>query len=388
MNPKLHLVRAILCSLATLLLAMSAQAQFRAAVQGTVFDPNNAGVVGATVTLTNSETNKSQQTTTSSEGFYRFTELPPGTYTLTAEMTGFKRQSLESVVVNAEQTLGVNIQLELGVATETVTITDQVSQQIETENANIDRNVSTMEIQRLPQFGRDPYELTRLTPGGFGDFARGGSGTAVNLPNQSGPGGSNRAIFQTENQPQISANGQRVSANEFQIDGTSVNSLTWGGAAVITPNQESVKEVRVIANVYSAEYGRNSGAQVLTVSQNGTNHYHGSLFLKNNSPGLNAFNKYGGPRGAPRIRVNQHLNQFGGSIGGPLDLPRFGEGGRAIRSGKDRAFFFFSYEGLRSSNTDTVNAFIETPEFRQLVIANRPNSIAARIPGASGIAPP
>ncbi len=392
MNPKLHLVRAILCSLATLLLAMSAQAQFRAAVQGTVFDPNNAGVVGATVTLTNSETNKSQQTTTSSEGFYRFTELPPGTYTLTAEMTGFKRQSLESVVVNAEQTLGVNIQLELGVATETVTITDQVSQQIETENANIDRNVSTMEIQRLPQFGRDPYELTRLTPGVFGDFARGGSGTAVNLPNQSGPGGSNRAIFQTENQPQISANGQRVSANSYQIDGTSVNSLTWGGAAVVTPNQESVREVQVIANNYSAEYGRNSGAQVLTVSQSGTNDFHGSLFIKNNSPGLNAFNKYGGPgpngTSLPGVRNNQHYNQFGGSLGGPIPIPRFGERtGPDFKLAKNKAFFFFSYEGLRSNSTSVFTELVETPQYRQLIQQVRPGSIAARILGSPGIEP-
>ena len=79
-----------------------------------------------------------------------------------------------------------------------------------------------------------------------------------------------------------------------------MNSLTNGGAAVITPNQESIKEVRVIANVYSAEYGRNSGAQVLTVSQNGTNNFHGSLFMKNNSPGLNALNKYGGPNNAAK----------------------------------------------------------------------------------------
>ncbi|HYY95930.1 MAG TPA: hypothetical protein VE713_15605, partial [Pyrinomonadaceae bacterium] len=195
------------------------------------------------------------------------------------------------------------------------------------------------------------------------------------------------AIFQTENQPQISANGQRVTGNNYEIDGTSVNSLTHGGAAVITPNQESVKEVHVIANVYSAEYGRNSGAQVLTVSQNGTNTFHGSLFLKNDSPGLNSFNKYGGPNGAPRIRVNQRLSQFGGSIGGPLNLPRFGEGGRSWTSGKNKHFFFFSYEGLRASNTDTVNSFIETPEFRAAVISQRPGSIAARILSDPGVAP-
>ncbi|HUC20852.1 MAG TPA: hypothetical protein VMR98_05155, partial [Candidatus Polarisedimenticolaceae bacterium] len=226
-----------------------------------------------------------------------------------------------------------------------------------------------------------------MTPGVFGDFARGGSGGAVNLPNQSGPGGSNRSIFQTENQPQISANGQRVSANDFQIDGTSVNSLTWGGAAIITPNQESVKEVRVIANNYSAEYGRNSGAKVLTVSQNGTNDFHGSLFLKNNSPGLNSFNKYGGVNNAPPVRNNQHYNQFGGSLGGPVYLPRFGEGGRSVYSGKNRVFFFFSYEGLRSDTSGTFNALVETAQFRNLVQQVRPGSITAQILGAPGIEP-
>ena len=173
----------------------------------------------------------------------------------------------------------------------------------------------------------------------------------------------------------------------FQIDGTSVNSLTWGGAAVITPNQESVKEVRVVANNYSAEFGRNSGAQVLTVSQNGTNQFHGSLFLKNNSPGLNAFNKYGGVNNAPPVRNNQHYNQFGGSLGGPIYLPRFGEGGRSVISGKNRAFFFLSYEGLRSNTTGTFNAWVETPDFRNLVQAVRPGSITARILGAPGVAP-
>jgi hypothetical protein len=96
-----------------------------------------------------------------------------------------------------------------------------------------------------------------MTPGVFGDGARGGAGQAVNLPNTTGPGGSNISIFQVENQVPISANGQRVSANNFQIDGVSVNSLEHGGAAVVTPNQESVKEIQVLSSSYSAEDGRN-----------------------------------------------------------------------------------------------------------------------------------
>jgi hypothetical protein len=381
------LVRIMMGGLFLLFAVGTANAQFKAGIQGTVTDTAGGLVPEAKVTLVNTETGKTQETTASSEGFYRLSGLAPAKYKLTVEKTGYKTKVFDDVAVNAEAVQGIDVALEPGEVSATVTVTQETAQTLETENANVDKAITTQEVRSLPQFGRDPYELARLTPGVFGDAARGGTGGAVSLPNTAGPGGSNRSIFQTENQPQISANGQRITSNNYQIDGTSVNSLTNGGAAVITPNQESVKEVRVIANVYSAEYGRNSGAQVLTVSQNGTNDFHGSLFLKNNSPGLNAVNKYGGPNGAPGIRVNQHLNQFGGSIGGPLVLPRFGEGGRSTWYGKNRAFFFFSYEGLHSSNTDTINAFIETAQFRQAVISARPNSIAARILGSSGIAP-
>lgn len=387
-------LRTFLCGLTLLLLAGVASAQFRAGVQGSVTDTQGGAVVGATVTLKNNETNKTQQTTTSDEGFYRFTGLPPGNFSITVEQGGFNTKTYESVVVNAESTAGVNITLEAAGVVAAVTISDTLAPALETENANIDKAITTQEVRRLPQSGRDPYELTRLTPGVFGDFSRGGTGGANNLPNMTGPGGTagDRLIFQTENVPQISANGQRVSANNYQIDGTSVNSQTHGGGAVVTPNQESVKELRVIANNYSAEYGRNTGAQVLTVSQSGGNEFHGSLFLKNNSPGLNAFNKYGGPgpNGSSLFGVKnlQHYNQYGGSFGGPLPLPRFGEGAPpAFKLARDRAFFFFSYEALRNNTVGSFNGFVETPQFRQLVAASRAGSVTAQILTAPGIAP-
>jgi len=310
--------KAACCGFLLLLVSITAQAQFKASIQGTITDAAGALVPQAKVTLTNNETGKTQETTASDDGFYRLSGLAPGKYKLAIEKTGYKQKVFDEVIVSAEAVQGIDVTLEAGDVSATVTITQQTQQTLETENANLDKGITTTEVRTLPQFGRDPYDLARLTPGVFGDAARSGTGAAVALPNTAGPGGSSRSIFQTENQPQISANGQRITSNNFQIDGTSVNSLTNGGAAVITPNQESIKEMRIIANVYSAEYGRNSGAQVLTVSQNGTNDFHGSLFLKNNSPGLNAFNKYGGPNGAAPIRVNQHLNQFGGSIGGAL----------------------------------------------------------------------
>jgi hypothetical protein len=382
------------CGLFLLLCLGSANAQFKAGIQGTVSDTTGGLVPEAKITLTNTETGKVQEVTSSAEGFYRLSGLPPGKYTLTAEKEGFKKQVVENIEVSAEATKGVDIALETGDISASVTVNESASAELETENANVGKGITTQDVRELPQFGRDPYNLLRLTPGVFGEGARGSSGNSQNLPNQTGPGGTagNRLIFQQENVPQISANGQRVQSNNYQIDGTSVNSLTHGGGAVITPNQESVKEVRVIANVYSAEYGRNSGAQVLTVSQNGTNQFHGSLFLKNNSPGLNSANKYGGPgpngTSLPGVANLQHYNQYGGSIGGPLPLPDLRENPTGtFHLGKDKAFFFFSYEGLRNNSSNTFNQFVETPEFRQQVLALRAGSVTAGILGASGSAP-
>src|SRR5688572_14284316 len=162
------------------------------------------------------------------------------------------------------------------------------------------------------------------------------------------------------------------------IDGVSVNSFNWGGAALITPNQESIKEVRVLSATYSAEDGRNSGAQTKVVSQGGANDVHGSAFFKYNSPKLNAFNKFNGPN-APPARVQDYIRQFGGSIGGPLYFPRFGEGGPATIGGRNSSFFFFSYEGLRNNNSTIGRGFVETSEFRQLVQQLRPGSVTSTI---------
>src|SRR5687768_17165661 len=380
------LVRTLMCGVVICFAVLTAQAQFTAGVQGTVSDSTGGLVPDVKITLTNTATGQSQTTTANSEGFYRITGLSPGTYSLTAEKTGFKKQLFENLQVEAEATQGFDILLTTGEISEVVTVTETTSQALETENGNVSRAITTREIQQLPQVGRDPYELLRLTPGVFGDGARSGSGGAVNLPNTTGPGGSNNSIFQTENQVQITANGQRLSSNNFQIDGVSVNSFNWGGAALVTPNQESVKEVRVMSSSYSAEDGRNSGAQIKVVSQAGTNSFHGSAFIKYNSPKLNAFNKYGGP-GAPAARVNDYNRQFGGSLGGPLYLPRFGEGGRSTMGGRDKSFFFLSYEGLRNTTNGIGRRYVETDQFRELVQRLRPNGVTSRVFQAAGIAP-
>lgn len=325
-----HSFRLICLSAIMFTLAIIVNAQFKAAIQGTITDNAGAVVPGATVTLTSKETGQTRQTVASDGGFYRFSGLAPGQYNISVEIQNFKKQTVENIQVDAETLEGVDISLEAGGITETVTV-EAENTGLETEDAGIRNTISTNEILRLPQVGRDPYELARLTPGVFGSGARGSNGGSVGLPNTTGPGGSNNSIFATENQVPITANGQRLSANSFQIDGVSVNSQTWGGAAVITPSQESVKEVQVSSSTYSAEDGRNSGATIKVVTQNGTNDLHGSIFFKYNDPSLNAFNKFGNG-----TRVENKFRQYGGSIGGPI--------------WRDKLFFFFTYEGARNKS--------------------------------------
>src|SRR6266404_2495203 len=355
------------------LFAVSARAQFRASIQGTVMDSNGGAIANAKVTATNVATGATRETVTSAEGFYRISNLPPGTYTVSVEAAGFKKSNYNSVEVQAEQQRGLDVTLDVGAVSEQITVAAS-AEALPTENANTGSTITAEEIARLPQVGRDPYELLRLTPGVFGDGARQGNGNASVFPNNSGPGGSNASIFQVENQVQVSANGQRSASNNFTIDGVSVNSLGFGGAAVITPNQESVQQITVLSSSYSAEDGRGSGAQVKVVSKAGTNQFHGSGFFKYQDPNWNAFNNFHGPQGERPARVNNNFRQFGGSLGGPIF--------------KDKLFFFFSYEGLRSNNLDTsAGTWVETPEFRQLIISSRPGTVTAAILGSPGITP-
>ena len=347
-------------------------AQFGASLQGTVTDPSGAVVPKASLTLTNNETKQKMAATTSGEGYYRFTGLAPGEYSLKVEVAGFKSTTL-NVQVQAEQSQGADVTVSPGTVTETVDVSGSAPTLVQTANAQIGQELTTHEVDALPQFGRDPYELLRLTPNTTADMSRSANGNSVFLPNSTGPGGSNYSLFQTENMVPVSANGQRVSDNDYQIDGVSVNSLGWGGAAVVTPNQESVKEMLVLTNAYSAEWGRNSGAQISVVSKNGTDDFHGSGFFKYDSPSLNAYNHWNGPAGTPPARDNNLYRQFGGSIGGPIV--------------RNKLFWFFSYEGLRQSSTAFSDEWLPTAQYRQAVIAARPNTVTAQILNSPGFAP-
>jgi len=206
-------IRIIVSTILLLFAAGVVSAQFKASIQGTVTDSTGGLVPSVKITLTYSATGKSQEVETNDEGFYRIGGLAPGKYNVVAEREGYKRAILENVSVEAENVQAVNLVLETGDVTATVTITGEATAELQTENANVNKGITEQEVKRLPQVGRDPYELARLTPGIFGDSARAGNGNSAGLPNagsDTGPGGSSKSIFQAENQPQISANGQRI----------------------------------------------------------------------------------------------------------------------------------------------------------------------------------
>jgi hypothetical protein len=356
-----------------LLSAFAAFAQYRAALQGVVRDPSGAVVPDTKLTLTSTETNIARTTTSNGSGAYTFPGLAPGNYVLTAEAAGFDKAILDNVRITSEQTQAQDVQLNVAQqAAQVVTVNASDTSEVNTENGTISSTFSGQQIQSLPTFSRDPFQAASLAAGSFGDNARSSNGSSAhNLPGNAGPGATSgtSSIFQTENQVQVSANGNRTENNSFQIDGVEVNSLAWGGAAVITPNEESIKEVTVSANPYSAENGRNSGAQVLVVSKNGTNDFHGSAMMKMDRPGLNAYQRWNGPNN-PVQKDTDRFNQFAGSLGGPVL--------------KNHLFFFFSYETLRNESVSTGTGWYETPQFISAVQAAAPGSIAAKILGYPG----
>jgi hypothetical protein len=361
-------VRGLISVLFTMVLGLSgvAHAQFNASLSGTVLDPTQAAIPGATVTLTNNATRDKRIVTSGGAGNYTFTALTSGTYTVSATAKGFKSNVISNVIVEAEVPHNLDLTLTTGSNTETVNVDADTQPTLQTGDASIGATIDSEEIERLPIFGADPYELLRTAPGISGDGARGGNGNAVYLPNGAGPGGSNSGVFQSENQVQISADGQRIGDNNFNVDGVSVNSLSHNGAAVVTPNQEAIGSINIVSTSYDASNARYTGAQIQVVTKTGTNDFHGSAFFLYDDPGLNSFNKYGGPApGTPVIRDDNQQRTWAASLGGPIK--------------KDKLFFFLSFEEYKQSNPSYANEYTLTPQYRAALAANRAGGVSNAI---------
>ena len=325
----------------------SALAQFNGGIEGTVTDSTQASIAGAQILLVNESTQATQRAITSDVGFFRLTELPPGTYRLEVHRDGFKTWVQTNLVLSGGETRAVYPRLDVGEQTAKVEVTAALNA-IETATSNVSRSVEEKTIDEVPMVGRNVFgAIVALAPGVTGSGNLFGSGSA-----------NAQDSFQAEPAYQINAAGQRQEQNEYDVDGTSVNGNSRDGIANLTPEPDTVQEVRVSANSFSAEKGRNSGALVEVFTKSGANQYHGTMSEFHTDNALTARTIFQSAIPASR------RNEWGFTASGPVI--------------KNKTFIFGSSYWL---NTSTASASVvreETPQLVNFVKTNFPNSLAAK----------
>jgi len=320
------------------LIASTAQAQVTTGnVRGIVTDPNGAVVPNARVTITKKSTTESKTTQTTGGGEYEFNNLLPGDdYSIRVEAPNFKALTLNDVKIQLNQTTSVPAQLALGGVGETVTVTAGGAELVDTTTQNLSKSFSNRQVSELAQTstGLGVYNLALIAPN---VSSSGGVGV--------GSGGS--------------IGGQRPRNNNFVVDGIDNNDKGVTGPQVyISP--ETISEFTLLQNQYSAEFARSTGGQFILATKSGTNDFHGAVYFGGRNRKLNAIDTLNKQAGNVFVREPSKVNEAAGifrqprsdyfrtgfNIGGPLYLPRFGEGGRSVYSGKDKLFFFTSYERI------------------------------------------
>jgi hypothetical protein len=303
----------IVCSLLLAACCVRAQ-QDLATVTGRVTDTTQAVVPGVRITAANIDTGVARSMAATSSGDYAITNLPPGSYELSAEASGFRKYRRTGLVLETGQTLRADVQLEIGSMTESVTVTAQVAA-LNTDNGRIKGDVIVQqEIQSLPLDGRDFTDLAFLVPGV--------------TPNAQGGLGSGMAV-----------NGARADSTNFYVDGFD-NRDTRIGDTQVRPNIDAMQEFKMEVAGFSAEYGKMAGGILNAVLKSGTNELHGGVFeyVRNNVIDSRSFFD------AEKLKLNRH--QFGATVNGPVVLPR-------AYDGRNRTFFLFSWESYRQIQGQT-----------------------------------
>ncbi len=341
----------------------------RGTLRGTVTDPSDAVVANAKVVLTGVGNGESRETTTGDEGIYVFPEIKAGLYQLTVEAAGFTRTSVENIKVDVQGTQSVVVKLQVGEVTGNVVTVNAESVTINTDTPVRQTTINERQVRELPLLqggesdGRSPLAFIFLDSNVNG--ATDGSGAT--------------------NTSKFRVSGGQASGTEILIDGASVRRTQNGTFFSETaPSPNAFQEFTISTNSYSAEFGNSSGGIVSFTLRSGTNEFHGEAydFVRNNK--FNAADIDTNARCAIRMvddcRNRDNRNNYGFNVGGPLYIPNFGEGtpGGIFRSLRDRAFFFFHYEGYRLreglNQTITVPTVrMRTGDFSELLNTSDPN---------------
>ncbi|HKP71756.1 MAG TPA: TonB-dependent receptor, partial [Pyrinomonadaceae bacterium] len=321
-------------------------------ILGTVTDPNGGLVNGAKVTATNVATNTPADATTSEEGVYTIPNLDPGVYKVTIEAQGFKTVVRETVRLETNARLPIDAQLEVsGVAGEVVTVTDQ-GPIVESETSVRGDLITGREVTDLPIPQRNFTLLAALSPGvtrpnlgllgGGGNFVAGGGGQ----------NNTESTRFRESGGSVLVVNGARATNNNFTLDGVDNNESQFGQIAIY-PNPDAIAEFKVETSVPSAESGRAGGGIISATFKSGGNEVHGTAFEQYQGRFLSAAASQFDDVNAAGVRLREPPNyvthNYGGTVGGPIYLPRFGEGTPYFYDGRNRSFFFFSMAGQRNS---------------------------------------
>ena len=298
--------------------------QITGSIVGTVKDPQGAVVSGATVKATNTDTGLMRSAPSNAYGEFRIDYLPVGNYTVEASAANFKTFVQKNVVVAVDQVQTLEMVLQIGAQTQTVTVTE-APPLVNTSTAEIGRTVTPAEIINLPLVNRNAYSELSMTPGVM----------ANSMSQQSNPNGTPNFVIglpSTDVQVNGSIDGGNPEVSFYLDGGENINGIRNYGNQL--PNPDALEEFRVETNNFSAQYGHMSAAVVTAVTKSGTNQVHGTLFEFNRNTDFNAYN-WNAPKdlNGNFIKSPYHRNNFGGNVGGPVK--------------KDKAFFFFSYGGLR-----------------------------------------
>jgi len=342
MRHHLQFLRVVFAAIAlcfTFTTAGLAQEETAASITGQVTDSTGAVIQGASVVVTNKDTNSERRVQTNEDGNYVVTPLIPGSYTVTVQQTNFKRY-IQTVTLNAKDRRGIDVVLEAGDITQTVLVTDEAP--LLQESPTGQALISGAQVRELPLNNRDFLKLTELVPGVSSDLA---DETALGLTNRTS----------------ISINGMRRNGVNYLVDG--VNNTDGGSNITLlsTPTIDSIKEFKVLSSIYTAEVGRSGSGTVTMVTRSGSNDYHfsGYEFVRNDRFNANSFfnNRRGrGADGKPLAPVPKlRYNNFGGTFSGPVTLPKFGEGGPSLYKAKNKTFFFFSEELRRIRRATTAS---------------------------------
>ncbi len=320
-------------------LSVSVSAQTSGTILGEVRDEKQAVIPKATIILRNVQTNDSRTTVSDDEGRYRFNNVPVGNYELTIEAQGFGKYEQSGITLALNQNAVVDASLKPGDVQASVSVVENASL-LNTTTAEVGTRFDSRRISELPlTTNRNVYQIA-LSAAGITQLGQGQSAFAGG-----GPGSTSGVSY--------SANGGRVRSNNFMIDGQDNNEVGVTGPSQPLNNPDLIQEVQLITNQLAAEYGRNSSSVFNAITKRGSNKFHGSAFWFHNDNALNAcsnIDKAAGfcnPSALDPARTKAPFrveNQLGGTFGGPLILPRFGEGGPSIYNGRDKTFFFFSVQ--------------------------------------------